>query len=196
MLCRLARGAAALLLALAAAVPACRRNTEAQRGAAGAAPIGVATNRPRQHPPLPENEELGRQATEQWQEHEEEEERNRRLCFDHDRLPRHQSVLAALARLRENYQRARSKRDVARARAQAEQRAPSLRKQFDEIDPWQNSSLLVADYAELLDQLTQPAASAQSGNHTALLQLQTELTHKLLELEHGLKDSEGCEHEN
>jgi len=196
MLCRFARGAAAALLALASAVPACRRDPELQRGAAGAAPIEVATSKPRQHPPLPENEELGRQATEQWQEHEEEEERNRRLCFDHDRLPRHQSVLAALGRLRESYQRARSKPDVARARAQAEQLAPSLRKQFDEIDPWQNSSLLVADYAALLEQLTQPGPGPQSGNAADLRELQTELTRKLRGLEHKLKNSEDCQHED
>ena len=196
MFCCFDRAAAAALLALATAVPGCRREPEAQRGAAGAAPIAVAPNQPRQHPPLPEDEQLGQHATAQWQEHEEQEERNRRLCFDHERLPQHQSVLAALGRLRESYQRAKSKRDLARARAQAEQRAPSLRKQFDEIDPWQNSSLLVADYAGLLEQLTQPSAGALSGNAAERLELQGELTGKLRALEHQLKESEGCERDD
>jgi hypothetical protein len=196
MLCRFDRAASAVLLVLACAVPGCRREPEAQRGAAGAARSELAPSPARQHPPLPEDEQLGRHATEQWEEHEQEEERNRRWCFDHERLPLHHGVLAALGRLRESYQRARSKRDVARARAQAEQRAPSLRKQFDEIDPWQNSSLLVADYAGLLEQLTQPSAGALSGNAGELRELQSELTRKLRELEHGLKESEGCEHED
>src|SRR5690242_18946931 len=84
------------------------------------AAVEVARVEPRRHPALPENAELGRKATEQWEEHEREEEHNRRLCFDHERMPQHRAVTAELERLRERYETARSAPDLAAARALAQ----------------------------------------------------------------------------
>lgn len=167
----------------------CRRDVEksVEKPAPSAAPIAAPATQPRRHPPLPEDAELGRKATEQWQEHEEEEEHNRRLCFDHERLPQHRALIAALERLRKAYDRAKSKTEIAAAQARAVREAPALRAQFDEIDPWQNSSLLVADYAALLDLLTQPSAD--------LGKLRAELGQRMQQLKLKLKDSQECERE-
>jgi hypothetical protein len=169
----------------AGALPGCRRGVE--KPAPSTVPNEVSGAPPRRHPPLPEDAELGRKATEQWQEHEEEEERNRRLCFDQQRLAQHRALLAALERLRKAYDRAKTKTEVGAAQARAAREAPALRAQFDELDPWQNSSLLVADDASLLDLLTQPSAD--------LPKFRAELGQRLQQLKHKLKDSQQCEHE-
>jgi hypothetical protein len=135
----------------------------------------------------------GRKATEQWQDHEQEEERNRQRCFDFERRPQHRTVLAALERLRKGYDRAKSKTEIAAAQARATREAPALREQIDQIDPWQNSSLLVADDAALLDLLTQPSAGAQSGDAAELKALRGELRQRLQSLQQKLKESEKCE---
>lgn len=191
---------ALLLTALTSALSGCRRDTSEEAGekageklGANPAPVEAAAPKVRRHPPLPEDPELGRKATEQWQEHEEEEERNRQRCFDYERRPQHRTVIAALDRLRKGYDRAKSKSEIAAAQARATREAPALREQFDQIDPWQNSSLLVADYAALLDLLTQPSAGAQSGDAAELKALRAELRQKSQELQQTLKEAEKCE---
>jgi hypothetical protein len=102
-------------------------------------------------------------------------------------------VFAALERLRKGYDRARSRTEVAAALARATREAPALREQLDQIDPWQNSSLLVADDAALLDLLTQPSAGAQSGDAAELKALRGELRQKSQQLQQKLREAEACE---
>ena len=180
------------MVALSSALFGCRRGAVLKPGA-DAAPGGAAGAGPRRHPPLPEDPELGRKATQQWQEHEEEEERNRQRCFDHERRPQHRAVLAALERLRKGYDRAKSRTEIAAALARATREAPALREQIDQIDPWQNSSLLVADDAALLDLLTQPPAGAQGGDAAELKALRGELRQRSQQLQQKLKEADACE---
>lgn len=193
------RGAGLVLLALAAALAGCRRDSS-QRAAPSTPPIELSAVKPRQHPPLPEDAELGRKSTEQWQEHEEEEEHNRRLCYDHERRAQHRAVAASLERLRKQYARARSKSDLLRARALGEHESAALRKQLDDIDPWQNSSLLVADYDAVLELLAQPYPTAKlaalSGDATELGKLETELDRHASTIREKLAASEECEEED
>jgi len=180
------------LLVLSSALYGCRRGAVQNTGA-DAAPVEAAAGKPRRHPPLPEEPELGRKATEQGQDHEAAEERNRQRCFDHERRPQHRAVFAALERLRKGYDRARSRTEVAAALARATREAPALREQIDQIDPWQNSSLLVADDAALLDLLTQLSAGAQSGDAAELKALRGELRQKSQQLQQKLREAEACE---
>jgi hypothetical protein len=177
------------IAALTSTLHGCRRDAGDSTDA-HPAPLEAAA-KPRRHPPLPEEPELGRKATEQGQE--DEEERNRQRCFDLERRPQHRAVLAALDRLRKGYERARSKAEIAAAQARAAREGPALREQFDQIDPWQNSSLLVADYAALLDLLTQPFAGAPSGDAAELKKLRAELRQRLQELQQKLKEAEQCQ---
>ena len=176
------------MVALSSALDGCRRSA-VQKPGADAAPVESAAVRPRHHPPLPEDPGPGHKAAE----HEEEEERNRQRCFDHERRPQHRAVLAALERLRKGYDRAKSRTEIAAAQARATREAPALREQIDQIDPWQNSSLLVADDAALLDLLTQPPAGAQGGDAAELKALRSELRQRAQQLQQKLKEAEACE---
>jgi hypothetical protein len=187
---------ALLITALTSALYGCRRDAgdkASENAGASPAPADMAAPKPRSQPPVPEDPELGRKATDPWQEQEEEEQRNRQRCFDFEHRPQHRTVLAALERLRKAYDRAKSKTQIAAAQARATREAPALREQIDQIDPWQNSSLLVADQAALLDLLTQPSAGAQSGDAAELKALRGELRQRLQSLQQKLKESEKCE---
>jgi hypothetical protein len=188
-------GAAYALSMLGATALGCRRDST-ERPTPTATAIEVARVEPRRRAPLPENAELGRKSTEQWEEHEREEEQNRRLCYDHERRRQHRAVTAALERLCQPYERARSKSDIAGAQTLAQREAPALRKQLDDIDPWQNSSLLVADYDALLTLLAQPPPGARDGGAAELGQLRSELGQRLRAIEQKLKAAEECEEED
>jgi len=198
------RGRGAALLGLLAAfstgvtLPACRRDaTESASGVAGSAARAPqpALPQPRRHPPLPEDAELGRQATAQWQEHEEEEERNRRRCYDHERLAQHRAVVASLDGLRQRYERAKSQTELARARLAAQHDAAALRARIDAIDPWQNSSLLVADYDTLLAALEGRTADAPSAGASQEPpgRLRAELNRQRKTIQQKLAEADECE---
>jgi hypothetical protein len=173
----------------------CRRDST-EKPTPSAAPIEVARVEVRRHPPLPENAELGRKATEQWEEHEREEEHNRRLCYDHERRPQHRAVTAVLENLRQRYERARSPSDVAGVQALAQSETPALRKQLDAIDPWKNSSLVVKDYEALITLLAQPPPGAKSGSAAELGALRSEIDQRLRAIEQKLTAAEECEEED
>ena len=182
---------ALLLAGLISALDGCRRDAGDKSGAAPAAGESAAA-KPRRRPP-PDDAELARKAEEQGLDHEEEEQRNRQRCFDYERRPQHRAVLTALERLRKGYERARSKAEIAAAQARAVREAPALREQIDQIDPWQNSSLLVADDVALLDLLTQPSAGAQGGDAAELKALRGELRQRAQELQQKLKEADKCQ---
>jgi len=194
----LCSAAYALSMMFGVAALGCRRDSTEEPTPTGAA-TEVARVEPRRHPRLPEDAELGRKATEQWEEHEREEEQNRRLCYDHERLPQHRAVTAALESLRQRFERARSESDVAGAQALARREAPALRKQLDDIDPWRNSSLLVADYDALLARLAPPPSAAPGGSALPLGPLgplRSELDERLRAIEQKLEAAEECEEED
>ena len=84
----------------------------------------------------------------------------------------------------------------ARPQALARREAPALRKQLDDIDPWRNSSLLVADYEALLTLLAQPPSAAPSGSAVELGPLRSELDQRLRAIDQKLKAAEECEEED
>jgi hypothetical protein len=121
----------------------------------------MVTTKERQHPRLPENPELGAKSSAQWQEHLEEEEEHRQLCYDRDRLGQHREVMSQLASLRQRYDQARSEAELASARAQGQRQAPALQKQLDAIDPWKNSSVALPQQQAMLKLLVESYPGAR-----------------------------------
>jgi hypothetical protein len=193
------RSVGAALLALALALSACQKREPDQLPLPEQPPApAAAAVKKRLHPPLPENPELGAKSSAQWQEHLDEEEEHRQLCYDRDRLGQHREVTTQLASLRKRYDQARTEAELASARADAQRQAPALQKQLDVIDPWKNSSVALPEQQAMLKLLLESYPGARlealrgngqsSGRAAAELDRHAESLRQLLERAERCKD--------
>ena len=136
---------------------------------------GLSAQPPRPQPAgdrLPEDPVAGARSTQQWREHLVEEEHERKLHYDRDRLKQHRAVVKFLLATRARYDRAKTKAAVAAFRARLPPAVDGVRKQITAIDKWGTNSNLLADYDALLKALsaTYPAArvAALDGDRAPL----------------------------
>jgi hypothetical protein len=156
--------AAALALAAAAAlapVAACRQSSVAApadvKMEGEARPQPSARPQAPQPPPQPsqlrEDPVEGAKATAQWRAHLAEEERERKLRYDRDRMKDHRAVLRFLVTTRARLDRAASPAAVAAIRAKLPPALAAVRRRVTGIDKWGVNSNLLQDYDAMLKSL-------------------------------------------
>jgi hypothetical protein len=96
---------------------------------------------------LPEDPVQGKRSEEQWKEHLEEEEHERQIAFDAQRIPEHRAVVQLVSAARARYDAATTVEAVTRARSDVGGRVKELRKKVTELDHWGVNSRLLPDYA-------------------------------------------------
>jgi len=124
----------------------------------------VATASVHADPMPPEDPVKGAQATAQWRKHLEEEEHERKLFYDRDRLKEHRAVLKLLVAARARYDRARSKTAVLAVQKGLPPTVDDVRRRITQIDHWGTNSNLLGDYDAYLKALSDgyPAARLES----------------------------------
>jgi hypothetical protein len=172
--------AVAVVLVGLALGSACRQRLVA--AAADAKPSPSSPSSPPSQPlpgGLPEDPVEGAKATAQWRAHLAEEERERKLRYDRDRMKDHRAVLRFLTATRARYDRARSKAAVTAIQARLPPAIRGVRQRITRIDHWGVNSNLLGDYDALLNALADgyPAARADalSGAPAALTTLKADL---------------------
>jgi hypothetical protein len=110
---------------------------------------------------LPEDAALGKRSELQWRQHMEDEERERQIGFDRQRLKQHRAIVARFKAARSLYDRATAEAALAKARTEMPQRVEEIQKQVTELDHWGNNSRLLGDYAALEASLTSDYADAK-----------------------------------
>jgi hypothetical protein len=132
--------------------------------AAGCRRSSVAAPPPQPQPPpqpsqLPEDPVEGAKATAQWRAHLAEEERERKLRYDRDRMKDHRAVLRFMESTRARYDRAANAAAVAAIRARLPPAIEAVRGRITRIDKWGVNSGLLQDYDAMLKALadTYPA---------------------------------------
>lgn len=118
---------------------------------------------------LPEDAAAGKRASEQWDEHLAEEERERKLVFDREHMRGHRAIIARIVAARGRYDRARTEAQLKAARTAVGAQLTSIQAEVAKLDPHGQSSGLLADYAELQAALssTYPDAKAASLRNEA-----------------------------
>ena len=118
----------------------------------------------RADPMPPEDPVKGAAATAQWRKHLEEEEHERRLFYDRDRLKEHRAVLKLLVAARARYDRAKSKTAVLAVQKGLPPTVDDVRRRITQIDQWGTNSNLLIDYEAYLKALSDgyPAARIES----------------------------------
>ena len=139
--------------------------------AAGAA-LGAAADVARADPMPPEDPVAGAKSTAQWREHMVQEERERQLQYDRDRLKQHRVVLKLLVAARARYDRAKSKTAVVAIQKRLPPAVEDIRRRITQIDRWGNNSRLLTSYDAYLKALSDgyPAAriAALAGDRAPL----------------------------
>lgn len=100
-------------------------------------------------PRLPEDAEAGARSTVQWRERRAMKMRMRQQIFDRATMPVHDELLAAIAALRDRYDRASDEAALTAARAASTAQLARIEKRLVELDAWGTGSRLLADYAAL-----------------------------------------------
>jgi hypothetical protein len=141
----------------------CRRPAPQERSASAATPSTSTTPRVsavRDPGALPEDPVAGARAVEQWREHLEEEERQRKANYDRRHMKEHRELLALLRSTQARYDQAKTATAVKQIQAGGRAGLDALRARVDKIDHWRVSSSVVSDYEALLDALASsyPAA--------------------------------------
>jgi hypothetical protein len=148
---------------------------------------------------LPEDPVESKKAEAQWREHMAKEERERRLGYDRRKLKQHQVVFAFLRKARQRYDRARTKRSIARVQASLREPLADMRRRVVAIDHWGNNSNLLEDYGALLGMLeeTYPAAAIASldGQPRALDELRADFDRRTKKIRDWLVEAEASEDE-
>jgi hypothetical protein len=112
-------------------------------------------------PSLPEDRIAGARSEAQWREHLQEEERERKVIFDHRRLPQHRVLLALLQDTRARYDRAKTPAALLKAEQSFTQASASIQQRLEQLDRWGNSSNLLSDYGALLQLFGGPYPEAR-----------------------------------
>ena len=110
------------------------------------APRGLSAQPARPGDRLPEDPVAGAKSTQQWREHLVEEEHERKLHYDRDRLKKHRAVVKFLVATRARYDRAKTKAAVTAFRARLPPAVDGVRKQITAIDKWGTNSNLLDDF--------------------------------------------------
>ena len=124
-------------------------------------------------------------------------EKERLLKFDKTKLPLHQQVFAAIKKVRESYDKAKSKEDVEKIRTAQQKAIDATGKKMATIDPKGGNSNVVTDYDVMLDALSNGYPDALSvsfgGDKQPLTEVTTELDRRQKKVETWLAERQGCE---
>ena len=107
---------------------------------------GVAMGVARADPMPPEDPVAGAKSTAQWRQHLADEERERQLQFDGQRLKQHRAVVKLLTAARARFDRAKSKAAVLSAQKRLLPVVEEIQRRIKQIDRWGNNSRLLVDY--------------------------------------------------
>jgi hypothetical protein len=124
---------------------------------------------------LPEDEEAGLRAQAEWRQHLADEEEERQLLFDRQRLKAHAAIVLLAKSARARYDAARSKAAALAAQKTGARQMQELRQRVNRLDPWGVNSRLLDDYAWFAATLEGPyadavrAAAEGHGEHRAQL---------------------------
>ena len=120
------------------------------------------------------------------------EEKKRLLTYDKTKLAVHQQVFAAIKKVRDAYDKAKSKEDVAKIRSAQQKTIDATGKKMMTIDPKGGNSNVVTDYDVMLDALSRgyPDALAGSfgGDKKALDDVNAELDRRRKKIDAWLVD--------
>lgn len=174
-------GMSGAAVALGLSFTACREQPvrpETARPASQATPVSATSSR-RPAAQLPEDPSAGTRAKERWREHLRYEERERRMRFDRRQLGEHRALTRKLQESRRAYDAAASTAKLARATDAFRASLPQLVQAKQAIDPWGNSSNLLAEYGSLIELLTdrypKARAAALTGDSTSFKAVELEL---------------------
>jgi hypothetical protein len=119
-------------------------------------------------------------------------EKERLLKYDKTKLPLHQQVFAAIKKVRESYDKAKSKEDVEKIRTAQQKAIDATGKKMATIDPKGGNSNVVTDYDVMLDALSNGYPDALSvsfgGDKQPLTEVTTELDRRQKKVETWLAD--------
>jgi hypothetical protein len=190
--------AGAVAFALLAPHAACRRQTVAPAPEATRAQV-QAPVAPAEPPRLPEDPDAGKRSEQQWREHMVQEEHERQLGFDHQRLPAHRAVVKLITAARARYERARTPAAVTKVRADMPRRIAEIRGRVAKIDPWGVNSRLLQDYDALAVSLTDGYAAAKiaalGGDTHTLAAVRADFDQRLKKIADWLSDAAESEDE-
>jgi hypothetical protein len=148
---------------------------------------------------LPEDPIAGKQSERQWREHMQDEERERQLAFDHNRVRAHRSVVRLIGAARARYDRARSAAAVAKVRSDMPAQIAEIRRRVTEIDHWGVNSPLLPDYEALENSLSAAYADAKlaalNGDATALAALRADFDQRVKKMAAWLEEAAEGERE-
>jgi hypothetical protein len=148
---------------------------------------------------LPEDPIAGKQSEQQWRQHMEDEERERQLAFDHNRVRAHRAVVRLFGAARARYDRARSAAAVAKVRSDMPAQIAEIRRRVTEIDHWGVNSPLLPDYEALENSLSAAYADAKlaalNGDATALAAQRAEFDQRMKKIAAWLEQAAEGEHE-
>ena len=120
------------------------------------------------------------------------EEKKRLLTYDKTKMAIHQQVFASIKKVREAYDKAKTKEDVEKIRAAQQKTIDATGKKMMTIDPKGGNSNLVTDYDVMLDALSNgyPDALAASfgGDKKPLDEVNAELDKRTKKIEAWLVD--------
>jgi hypothetical protein len=148
---------------------------------------------PRAGDRLPEDPVLGAKSTAQWRQHMIEEEHERKLHYDRDRLKQHRAVVKFLVATRARYDRAKSKAAVSAIQTRLPPAVDAVRKQITAIDKWGTNSNLLEDYDAFLKALSDgyPTAriAALDGDRAPLDALRADLDRRTKHIKDWLTEA-------
>jgi hypothetical protein len=148
---------------------------------------------------LPEDPVAGAKSTQQWRQHMVDEEHERKLHYDRDRMKKHRAVVKFLVATRARYDRAKTKAAVTAIRTRLPPAVDGVRKQITAIDKWGTNSNLLEDYDVMLKALSDgyPAAriAALDGDRAPLDAQRAEFDRRLKHIKDWLAEAAESEDE-
>jgi len=127
------------------------------------------------------------------------EERERKALFDRQRSVEHEAVLAFLRDSRARYDRAMTPAAVRGLQRAFPSNSAAIRRRIEQIDRWHNSSNVLADYATLLQLLSEPYPQARvralSGAQDELAKVRREVDERTKKVRDWLTEAAQAEGE-
>jgi len=105
----------------------------------------------------------GARATAEWRAHMVQEEHERKLHYDRDRIREHRALVRVLAAARGRYDRARTPAAVAAAQTRLAETTADARRRIAAIDHWGVNSNLLGDYDAILTLLADEYPAARGA---------------------------------